>query len=140
MKKRKYRITFHGPGGEPSESVDVNASSDDEAFSIAYGMPQAKDRRYTDVSVVEFPDGISNIGIHFEYYDSALRQTFSDCLIIRAGSEKDAVNYYNSHFYGKHFWFNAGKIENDGKCTYGRIKNTYFAACPGWNADATKDS
>ena len=55
---KKFRITFSdGPTGNRSESVDVEAEDSDVAFSMAYRMPQAKDRRYTDVMVEECPTG-----------------------------------------------------------------------------------
>ena len=33
----------------------------------------------------------------------------------------------------------AGKPEPDGKNEYRQVKETYFAACPGYDADATKE-
>ena len=58
--------------------------------------------------------------------------------ITLAEDEKQAIDYYNRNYRGKRYWFNAGKPEPDGKNEYRQVKETYFAACPGYHADATK--
>ena len=48
-------------------------------------------------------------------------------MVIRADSEKDAVDIYNKTFKGKKFyqpW--PDKIDPNGNCTYSNIKHTYF--------------
>ena len=142
MGKKKYRITFSdGPMGNRSESVDVEAESSGEALSIGWTLPQAKDRRYTEMAAEEWPDGPSTIGVEFETYDRVFKRTFTGRLFIRADSEKQAADYYRSHFEGKKSYCNyASRPEEGGKCSYGRIKGTYFAACPGWDFDATEDA
>lgn len=89
------------------------------------------------VSFEEVPDGPKNIGLSFRYRDTVFKQDFTDYMIIRAETEKQAMDYYRTHYEGKHFSFSPGKIEPDGKCVYGAIRDTYYAACPGFHADAT---
>lgn len=136
--KPNYRITFgDGPAGNRTKSYDVHATDSDDAFKKAYKMPESKMRGiYSEVSVEKIPDGASNIGIKFSYYDSVIQKNYKDYLIIRAMNEAQAVEYYNRNYKGKHFWFQAGKIEPDGKCVYGNVIETYFAAVPGYNASA----
>ena len=132
---KKYRITFCG---KHSKHYDVDASNSDEAFKIAYSMPEAsKHHIYTDVSVEEVPNGPSVIGIEFKYTDTVLKKDFTNYIHIKAKDEADAVRYYNEHFRGKRFWFNPSKTEEDGKCVRGEVIDTFFSACPGFDADAT---
>lgn len=133
----KFRINFYDPHSDTSVHYDVDAENEDEAFSIAYRMPEAKNRIYTDVCVEEIKDGPKVIGIHFQYRDTYFKRDFSGYLFIRAMDEDQAKEYYREHFQEKRFWFNAGKTEPDGKCVRGKILDTYFAACAGYDADAT---
>lgn len=135
---KNYRITFSdGPMGNRRKHVDIEANSIDEAFSKAYRMPEAQSRIYTDVDIDEIEDGPKVIGIKFEYEDTAFKKRFSDYILIRANSEEEAVEYYNKHYKGGRFWFNAAEDAPDGKCIRGKVLETYFAACPGYHADAT---
>ena len=135
----KYRITFSdGPMGNRDKHIDVDADSSDEAFKMAYAMPEAKNHMYTDVMVEKHPLGASPIGLTIEYYDTYFKEYYTGTMIIKAENEDQAMEYYDRNYKGKHFWFNCGQIEDDGKCVYGKIKDTYFAACPGYDADATK--
>lgn len=130
-----FRITFTGNG--KSKSVDVQAACSDDAFDMAYKMSEATSRAYTDISVEEVPDGPKVIGIEFEYEDTAFKKTFPGYIFIRAYNEAQAVDYYNRHYKGGRFWFHAGKTEENGKCVRGKVLETYYAACPGYDADAT---
>ena len=70
--------------------------------------------------------------------DRVCKKTFTGYLIIRAENEEQAKRYYREQFEGKKSYCHyPGRPEEDGKCSYGRIKRTYFAACPGWDFDAT---
>ena len=132
---KEFRITFTGNG--KSKAVDVHASCTDDAFAMAYKMSEATNRAYTEVSIEEVPEGPKVIGIKFEYEDTACKKTFTDYLFIRAYNEAQAVDYYDRHYKGGRFWFNAGKTEDDGKCIRGKVIETYYAAVLGYNADAT---
>lgn len=133
-----YRITFNdGPLGNKRKHFDVSAKSSDEAFQLAFMMPEAKSGIYTDVSVEEIPREPSVIGIEFQYYDTYFKQNFTDYIFIKANNETEAVDYYNKHFKDGRFQFKASKTDENGKCIRGKILNTYFAACPGYDADAT---
>lgn len=124
----EYRITFHdGPEGNRSKDVDIMAENVDDAFRKAYQMPEAKNRLYTNVGVMEKPKGRTIIGIEHEYEDTYFHQTFVGYMFILANSESDAARYYNANIRGKHFWFNEAKIEPDGKNVFGRIRKTYFS-------------
>lgn len=132
-----YRITFSNRNAGISRKKDIHAENSDDAFAKAFKMPDAKSGLFTDVQVEEIPEGPVVVGIKFYYYDTVLKVNFTDYLTIKANSEADAVSYYNEHFKGKRFWFNAGKTEEEGKCIRGDVAETYFAACPGYDADAT---
>ena len=135
---KKYRITFSmGPESDRFVTADIDAISSDDAFHVAYGMRPAK--IYKNVTVEEIPDGPANIGLCFDSVDHAFQKTFSGYLVIHAENESAAREYYNRHFRGKRYWFHAGEICEDGKCEYGKVRYTYFAACPGYDADATKE-
>lgn len=137
---KKYRITFTPRYSDVKPyKIDVAAENSDEAFHIAYQTPEAKSRMYSELTCEEWPEGISNIGIRFRYTDTVFRKEFEGYLVIRAASEKDAVAYYNRHYKGNRFWFHCGEICEDGKCVYGKVVETYFAACSGFDADATKE-
>ena len=45
-------------------------------------------------------------------------------------------NVRREHHKGKRYWFDVGKPEPNGKHEYRQVKETYFAACPGYHADA----
>ena len=136
---KKYRIIFSdGPMGNKSVHRDVATKDSDDAFRIAFRLPEAEQFRGHDVMVEEIVEGPQNIGVLFEYEDTVFKRTFKDNVIIRAESEKQAVSWYNQNLKGKRFWFTAGEVKEDGKCVYGRAVDTYFAACPGYHADATQ--
>lgn len=136
----KYRATFSdGPMGDKRKVYDFEAHNEDEAWAKVYAQPTAKNRTYTDVTLEEVEDGPKNIGIGFGYEDLMnKRASWSQYMIIRAVDEKQAVEYYNEYFKGKHFyqpW--PTKIDPEGNCIYGAVKETYYAACPGFDFDAT---
>lgn len=136
---RNFRATFHdGPMGNISKAVDFKAEDMDQAFGLALKMPEASDRRFSEVSVEEIAEGLKNIGLEINYFDTAIRRQFRDCLIIRAYDEDEAVRYYNKFLRGGRFWFYANKTEPDGKCQRGDVIRAYYAACPGYHFDATK--
>ena len=123
---KEYRIDFHdGPESNRSTSVDVMVENVDDAFRMAYKMPEA--RRYSCVGIYEKPKGRTIIGIEFEYEDTFFKQKFTGYTFIKANSESEAKEYYNNNIRGKHFWFDAGKPDPEGKNVYGRVKKTYFA-------------
>lgn len=131
---KKYRIYLKNE--RTKKKMDVLAESSEAAFQIAYQMPDI--RKYREVTVEEIPVGPTVIGIKFRYLDTVFKKEFCGYLFIRANNEEDAVKYYNKHFLGKRFWFDAGKTEDDGKCIRKEVLETYFARCPGYDADATK--
>lgn len=135
---KNYRITFSdGPLGVLHKRIDVYAENSDDAFAKAYKMPEAKNKTYTDVSVEEIPQEASPIGICFSYTDVSFGKKFKNYLIIKADNEEQAVSYYNKNIKGKRFWFNPSKLEETGKCVCGEVLETYFAACAGYDFDAT---
>ena len=137
-----YRVTFSGPN-DSHVHCDVEAEDSDQAFRFAYAKLQNRDRytdRYTDATVEEITKGPKPIGIKFESYDHYAKKSYTDYMVILAEDEKQAIDYYNRKYRGKHYWFNAGRPEPDGKNEYRQVKETYFAACPGYDADATKES
>jgi len=98
-KKANYRITFHdGPMSDRSKTVDVVAKDSDEAFDLAYKMPEARRRLYDNISIEEIPTGSSVIGVKFEYYDTSLGKYFTDQVFIKAENEQQAIDYYNKHY------------------------------------------
>lgn len=133
----RFRIIFYDPETDTSAHFDVDAQNKDEAFSMAFGMPEAKSRIYKEVSVEEIKGGPKVIGIKFQYRDTYAKRDFCGYLFIRATNEEQARSYYRKHFQGENFWFDAGKTESEGKCVRGNILETYFAAGPGYDADAT---
>ena len=135
----KYRVTFFKKNASHHTHFDVEAASMREASNMMMNAKGrwARENGYTDVSVEEIPVGTSIIGIHFSYEDSVLKKKFEDYLFIKADSEKQARDYYNTNFKGKRFWFKAGVIDDTGKNIYGAIKETYFAGGSGFCADAT---
>jgi hypothetical protein len=133
--KENYRITFISKSR--SKSIDIYAISSDDAFNKAYKMPEVNNKIYTDIMVEEIPTEPSVIGIKFEYTDTYIKKRFHGNLFIKANDEAEAIKHYNSNYKGKHFWFNAGLTEEDGKCIRGNVIETYFASCPGYDADAT---
>lgn len=138
---KKYRVTFSGR----NKSFYKDVAAKDIRAAMDIGVTYAEEcglryKGYSNVSVEEVPTGASVIGIEFEYYDSAFKRTFRECMMIRANSERQAHDYYNEHLYGEHFkgQQNIGKVEASGKCTYGRVYETYFAACDGCHIDISK--
>ena len=99
---KKFRTTFilNNGKGDDSVKIDVQAQSSDEAFHKAYKILKQRigggpEYLYSDAYTEEIPEGASNIGIKFKYYDGMLKKTFSNYIIIRAESEKKAVEFYN---------------------------------------------
>lgn len=132
--ENNYRITFINYNSDKHFSKDVCVRDSDEAFRIAYEMPQAHE--YDEVSVEKIPNEPCMIGICFEYEDTYVKRFFRNYIVIRANNEQEAINYYNKNIKGKRFWFNPGKLEENGKCIMGKVIETYFAACPGCDFDA----
>ena len=134
----KYRITFFSdPTTDIVKKYDVEAKNSDEAFEIAYKMPEARNRMYRNVGVEEIPTGDTNIGIRFSYKERG--KTYYQYMVIHAKNESHAKEYYNRNIKGRNFyqpW--PRKPDDNGNCIYGAIAETYFAACPGYDFDATK--
>lgn len=128
-----YRVTFSSSNG--SHVCDIEAEDSDQAFRFAYAKLQNRDR-YTDAAVEEITKGPKPIGIKFESYDHYAKKSYTDYIIILAEDEKQAIDYYNRNYKGKRYWFDVGKPEPNGKHEYRQVKETYFAACPGYHADA----
>ena len=135
MKRKNYRITFNGRTN--CKHIDVYAKDCDEAFSRAYRMPEAKSGLYSDIMVERIPTGPSVIAVKFKYLDTVTNKEFFGYLHIKAKDEAHALKYYDKHFKGKCFWFNASKTEDNGKHIRMEAVETYFASCPGYDADAT---
>ena len=136
----KYRITFTGgPIGKRSRSYDVDAKDVDEAFCIAYKMPEATSRmKYSDINVTEIQDGPKVIGVCFTYTQAG--HSYSQYLFIRAENEEQAKRYYRKNIQGKRFWQpQPGKPDENGNCVYGNIRETYFACASGYDFDALTD-
>lgn len=137
-KKANYRITFHdGLMSDRSKSVDVVAKDFDEAFDLAYKMPEARRRLYDNIIIEEIPKEPSVIGVKYEYYDTAFGKNFTDQVFIKAENEQQAIDYYNKHYKNGRFNLYGNKTVKDGKCIRGRILKTYFTSIPGFDADAT---
>lgn len=132
-----YRLVFGEPNGNTFANVDVSAESVDEAFAMAYKMPES--RKYSQVSCMEVPDGPTNIGLEVLYTDTYLKKDFHGFIIIHTESEEDARAYYDTHLKGGRFWHNIGETADDGKCVRGKILSTYYATCPGYDFDATTE-
>lgn len=138
--ENNFRITFSdGSMGNKSKHVDVYAQNSDDAFSQAYKMPETEYGIYTDVSVEEIPTEPTVIGIQFRYTDTYMKKDFTGYVIIRAKDEAHAKEYYNEQLKGKHFMHYPSKLEESGKCVIGKIVETYFAACPGFDYDAMEE-
>lgn len=137
MAMKNYRISFTDERGDVTCHFDVQADNEVEAMHIGYRMPEANNRMYAEMSVEEIPDGPKQIGVEFLYRDTCIGRVFHGHVIIRANDEKQALDYYNANLKGKRFWFNTGKTEESGKCIRGKALDTYLAACPGYDADAT---
>ena len=139
--KPNYRITFSdGPTGNRYKSVDVFAADSDDAFRQAYRMPEATSRQYTSVGVEQIPDGPSLIGIEFETYDSVFRRTFTNYIFVLAKDEAEARDWYKRNLMGKKtFCIYPDEPEPNAKCSYGRIRRTYFTAGLGGGFDAKVD-
>jgi len=138
--KANYRITFYdGPEGNRSKNVDVFAESFDEARAIAYKMPEARNRMYSDMLIEKIPEGPSIIGIEFEFEMKSppFYEKGKDYLFIKANSEAEALQYYNSHFKGERYNRRAGETVPDGCRVRKRATKTYFAGGCVYCADAT---
>lgn len=137
---KRYRITFFSTDTGKEKSFDLSTSNKDDAFRQGYAISQRLPYgEYSEMSLEEIPDGPSNIGLEIQYTDTVFKREFTGYLIIRARTEKEAVDYYNKNFKGGRFNFDIEKTVPDGKCIRGNVKKTYFAACPGYHADATKE-
>lgn len=137
----KYRVTFHdGPTGNKSKKFDVDARDMDEAFRKARELfPNAWQAGYTDATTEEVPTEPSPIGIRFRYLESG-KKSYCQYLVIKADNEAHAVAFYNRNLKGRRFYQPWPKKPDDnGNCVYGEVEETYFAACPGYDYDATKE-
>lgn len=140
--KANYRIVFHdGPEGSRSKNVDVCAESFEDARRQAFQMPEACNRMYSDMLIEKIPEGPSVIGIEFEFEMKCppFYEKGKDYLFIRANSEAEALQYYNSHFKGERYNRRAGETVPDGCRVRKRATKTYFAAGCAPCADATID-
>lgn len=138
---KEYRVTFSGRG--KSFHKDIKAADMHTAMDMGIAYAERNGLRYKgydNVDVGEIPTGASVIGIEFEYYDAAFKSTFHGYMFIRANNERQAHDYYNEHFNGRRFknQQDIGEIEPSGKCTYGRVCQTYFAAGDGYHVDIAK--
>ena len=142
--KKKYRITLHnGPEGGRDKCVkDVFAESFEDARHQMWQMDEVKRREYSEASIEQVPEGPSVIGVCYEYVDPGLTGKSSQYMFIKANSEGEAIRYYNNHYRNTHFDFpNSKKIDDAGRCTRGRIVETYFAhGVAKYDADATIDT
>ena len=139
---KKFRITFcphHYAGNVPAVKRDVWAESEDEAFKMAFRMPEAGMRwKFADVSVEICPEGPTVIGVEFISIDTVIGRNFHGYAFIRANSEEEAAAWFRNNLKGHRYSFDPGHPEEDGKCIYGDVEQTYFAACSGYMFDATK--
>ncbi len=138
--KNNFRITFYdGPEGNRSKKVDVYAESFEDARHQAWQMPEAKNRLYSDMMIEEIPKEPCVIGVLYEYTDPYLSGKSTQPIFIKAHDEAEAIRYYNNHYKNTHFDFpNYRKNDENGRCTRGRIVETYFAAgVVNFDADAT---
>lgn len=136
--KKKFRISFLANCGMHVVHKDVAAQDSDEAFSIAYKMPEVRSGMYDEISLMEIPQGPTVIGVKFQYYDSVFKEHFHDRIFILANNEEEAIEYYNKHYKGKRFIHEPACTVEDGKCVRGDVVETYFAAGGMYHADATK--
>ena len=59
----KYQLTFtNGPGSNDKSVVIVDAKDSKDAMNQAYRMPQTTSRRYSNVWVQEYNDGVKSFG------------------------------------------------------------------------------
>lgn len=131
-----YRLTLTDPDEKKIREWDVRAASMDAAIDAALKQPEIKNIRGGELSAQEVPEGPSQFGIRFRYYDTAFRQYFIDCLIIRAENERQAKDYYIRYLEGGRFQHDPAVDDKHGKCIREGILETYIAACPGWDFDA----
>ena len=136
-----YRATFRPKIEHDSDFLryDLEAENSDDAISKAYRYLRDRgiEHRFSEVMVEEIPKGPTNIGIKFAY-EEGKRGIYYNYIVIRANDEADAEAFYNKTLLGKRFyqpW--PAKIDENGNCVYGRVAETYFAACPGFDLDAT---
>lgn len=141
--KNKYRITFHdGPLGNRQKTVDIYAESLDEARQQGYQMPEARNRLYDNMMIHQVPEGPSVIGIEFEFEMKSppFYENGKDYLFIRANSEAEALQYYNTHFLAQRYSSHAGTTDPAGHRVRGRVTQTYYADGMQYCADATNNS
>ena len=136
MTMKTYRMTLTGPDGKKIREWDAKAVSMDAAMNAALKQPEIKNIREGELSAQEVPEGPSQFGVRFRYYDTVFRQHFTDCLIIRAKNERQAKDYYVRYLEGGRFQHDPAVDDNNGKCIREGILETYIAACPGWDFDA----
>ena len=140
---KKYRVTFIAKSGRDDDDnkYDVEAESMDAAFHAAYKLCESKfgypHGRFSDAQTEEIPEGISNIGLRFRYIENG-RRSYCNYMVVRAEGERQAKEWYNKNLKGMRFmqpWPN--KPDERGSCVYGEVAETYFAACPGYDFDAS---
>ncbi len=139
----EYRAIFSPKSEKDDDRIqhDISALDSEDAFKQAYHWikSQNKDHLYSDITIMEIPQVASPIGIRFSYTDTLCKKDCCQYMIIKAESEEQAKKYYYDNFYGKRFyqpW--PCKVDDKGNCIYGKVKETYYAACPGFHFDATK--
>ena len=133
---KTYRMTLTGPDRKKIREWDAKAVSMDAAMNAALKRPEIKNIRGGELSVQEVPEGPSQFGVRFRYYDTVFRQHFTDCLIIRAENERQAKDYYVRYLEGGPFQHDPARDDKNGKCIREGVLETYIAACPGWDLDA----
>ena len=126
---KKYRCSFYNPEKDSYIKWDIERSDMEEAVNRGSEYARLHDlyyRGYENLTVGEVPEGPSRIGIKFKCRDTALKMDSVNYLFIAAESEEAAEKKYYDTYYGKHFWFSPGKIEEDGKNVYGKVIETYY--------------
>lgn len=126
---KKYRCTFFSTKEDKWLDLDVTAPSMEEASrkGLRYSCDNYLHHKgFTDMTVSEIPEGDAEIGIEFRYRDTVFKQDFQGHVFVVAGSEKEAKEKYMETYFGKRFWFDAGKIDPTGKCVYGEVLRTYY--------------
>ena len=116
MITKTYRLTLTNPDGKKIREWNMQAASMDAAMDAALKQPEVKNIHGGELSAKEVPEGPSQFGIRFRYYDTVFRQHFTDCLIIRAKNERQAKDYYVRYLEGGRFQHDPAKNDKNGKC------------------------
>lgn len=137
--KKKFRASFYNSKSDVTKKVDFLANDSEEASRNALNMPEAKGHCYDNLTVEEWPESPSPIGIRFGYAENG-KDGYSNYLVVKARDEAHAVAFYNANYKGRRFfqpW--PLKPDDSGNCVYGEVKETYFCAASCFDADATLD-